>query len=183
MTKKVVDVSGGEYRAQNRAVYRNPIKTTYDDGTSAITMGFRVCECDEHVEGAAAEIAAALNGAYAATIEHISDRMTGTSVYPGKGTMTGLAYVALKLNGEAGEFAEKLGKLVRDTAITFEDRCSSIMPDRRTGMLAELGDVIWYVNEGARALGSTLRDVMMDNVRKVEDRRARNKTHGNGDNR
>ena len=183
MTRQIVSKSGGEFYVQGNDVRRAPVKTKYDDNTEGHTMGYIVCTCNDYVDGAAKEIAAALNAAYSTTIEEISERMTGTSVYPGKGTMTGLAYVGLKLNGEAGEFAEKLGKVVRDTAITFDDRCSSIMPDRRDGMLAELGDVIWYVNEAARALGSTLRDVMMSNVRKVEDRRARNMTNGNGDNR
>jgi len=35
---------------------------------------------------------------------------SGSAIYPGRGTPLGLAYCALKLNGEAGELAEHVGQ-------------------------------------------------------------------------
>lgn len=48
----------GHYYAKERAVFRAPIDSEAGTGT---TMGFCVCECQENVEGAAEEIARALN--------------------------------------------------------------------------------------------------------------------------
>ncbi len=42
----------------------------------------------------------------AGTMDLYQQISTKSAIYPGQGTPLGLAYVALKLNGEAGEFAE-----------------------------------------------------------------------------
>ena len=85
----------------------------------------------------------------------------------------GIEYVGLKLAGEAGEVAEKVGKMIRDG-----------MPDNfPTEIAKELGDVLWYVQEMAGINGYTLADVAEMNITKLESRKARGVLGGNGDNR
>src|ERR1700722_10421646 len=67
------------------------------------------------------------------------------AIYPGRNTIHGIVYCALKLNGEAGEIAEKVGKALRDDH-------STITPERREALLLELGDVMWYVANLANEL-------------------------------
>ena len=84
-----------------------------------------------------------------------------------------IEYVALKLAGEAGEVAEKVGKMIRDG-----------MPDNFPAEIAkELGDVLWYVQEMAGLNGYTLQDIADINVQKLESRKARGVLSGSGDNR
>lgn len=81
-------------------------------------------------------------------------------------------YPALALNGEAGEFAEKVKKAWRDNT-----------PLDRTAAALELGDVLWYVDAAAKDMGFTLEDVAQMNINKIQSRRARGVLHGSGDNR
>lgn len=85
-------------------------------------------------------------------------------------------YPALKLAGEAGEVAEKIGKVIRDEG-------GVITPDRRQDIMEELGDVLWYVSNLAGDLGLDLEDVAQVNLKKLESRAKRNKLHGSGDRR
>ncbi len=77
----------------------------------------------------------------------------------------------LGLVGEAGEFAEKVKKYVRDG--TYD----------RTLWLKELGDVVFYAAALANYLDSDLQEVMDMNVAKLNDRKARDVLQGSGDNR
>lgn len=83
---------------------------------------------------------------------------------------------AFGLSGEAGEFAEKLKKILRDKdgQATEQDRIE---------MAKELGDVLWYVNALSLRLGLSLEEVAQMNLDKVLSRQARGVTHGSGDNR
>ena len=85
-------------------------------------------------------------------------------------------YPALKLNGEAGEVAEKIGKIIRDKKglISVEDEQE---------IMKELGDVLWYIAALADDLGHSLFHVANLNQKKLLDRKNRNKLHGSGDNR
>ncbi len=87
-----------------------------------------------------------------------------------------LAYCALKLNGEAGEVAEKVGKLYRDEK-------GRMSVDRAMAIAAELGDVLWYLQELAGLLDIDLEEVAMANLEKLEDRATRGVICGDGDNR
>lgn len=49
------------YYVQGRCVMARSVETDNGDGTSSMTMGFKVCTAAEFVDGAAEEIAAALN--------------------------------------------------------------------------------------------------------------------------
>lgn len=82
--------------------------------------------------------------------------------------MPPIAYYALKLNGEAGEIAERVGKLYRDNDGVMTSEIAH-------EILLELGDVLWYVTRLARILGFSLARVAVENVLKLMRRRDRGK--------
>lgn len=95
-----------------------------------------------------------------------------TAIYPKE---EGLNYTVLGLVGEAGEVAEKLKKRMRDgddKSGNFED-----------AVMAELGDVLWYLANCASELGVTLESVALSNLTKLESRMARGVLGGSGDER
>lgn len=85
-------------------------------------------------------------------------------------------YPALKLAGEAGEVAEKVGKSLRGD-FSLDD------PAVKEDLIKELGDVLWYVNALANDLGSSLEEVADKNITKLESRKERGVLRGSGDNR
>ena len=93
--------------------------------------------------------------------------------YPnvGSGSDEALSYCALGLCGEAGEYAEKIKKKLRDG--TFEKELA----------VKELGDVLWYVTRSAAELGYTLEQVANINYNKLRDRQQRDVLGGSGDTR
>lgn len=105
-----------------------------------------------------------------------------TAIYPGRGELLGLAYAALGAANEAGEVAGKVKKLIRDAGGTLDE-------DRALAILAEIGDVLWYLAETASNVALmadidiTLDDVAENNVQKLLDRKSRNVIQGDGDNR
>lgn len=105
---------------------------------------------------------------------------THTAIYPGQGTALGLVYVALKMNGEAGEFAEHVGKAMRDDGLMEHG-----VPDtaRHLALVKEIGDVLWYLSAACNELGITLTEAAETNLLKLYDRKQRNTLQGSGDNR
>lgn len=91
-----------------------------------------------------------------------------------------LFYPALKLNGEAGEVAEKVGKLWRDRGI---EKIADIPQEDNAEIVKELGDVLWYISSMAKLLGVSLSDVAKANITKLESRKQRGVLSGSGDNR
>lgn len=91
-----------------------------------------------------------------------------TAIYP---KSQGLTYTALGLASEAGEYAGKIKKEIRDGSI--DDKVAA----------AELGDVLWYVAAAADALGYDLSEIANGVIAKLADRQARNVLKGSGDNR
>lgn len=119
---------------------------------------------------------------------------TKSAIYPGQGTPLGLAYVALKLNGEAGEFAEHVGKAMRDDNLVSVEYASwgdvpftaldrSLAPERRILIIKEIGDVLWYLSAACNELGISLSEAATINLEKLGDRTERNALRGSGDNR
>jgi NTP pyrophosphatase (non-canonical NTP hydrolase) len=87
-----------------------------------------------------------------------------------------VVYAALGLTGEAGEFADKVKKILRDEK-------GDISKEARIELVKELGDTLWYVVKAAKDLGVNLSDVAMCNLEKLESRRERGVISGSGDNR
>lgn len=110
-----------------------------------------------------------------------------SAVYPGTGGPGGLMYLALKLNGEAGEYAEHLGKAMRDDGYGVAGDESGdyldLTDDRRLKLKKELGDQLWYIQQSAKELGFTLSEIMIENLEKLCDRGERDVLSGSGDER
>jgi NTP pyrophosphatase (non-canonical NTP hydrolase) len=96
---------------------------------------------------------------------------------------SGLAIATLGLCGEAGEVAEKVKKHLRgDEAHNPTEHPDILL--RNTEVVKELGDVLFYVTWLANYHGSTIEEVMAQNILKLTDRQRRNGTlRGDGDNR
>jgi len=78
----------------------------------------------------------------------------------------------LGLVGEAGEVAEKIKKLIRDSS-RFQNE----------EIMKELGDVVFYATALANIYGKGLQEVIELNIAKLDDRQRRGKLKGSGDNR
>lgn len=113
------------------------------------------------------------------TFEEYENKAGETAVYPGSDSPLGLMYVALKMNGEAGEFAEHVGKALRDDGLGDK----GLTPERRQLLIKEVGDVLWYLSAAAYELDIDLATVAQINLDKLADRANRGKLSGSGDNR
>lgn len=87
-----------------------------------------------------------------------------------------LVCTVLGLNGEAGEVAEKIKKIIRDKE-------SVITEDDKKEIQKELGDVLWYLAVLADTLGIPLEEVASLNLEKLKSRYQRGVVQGSGDNR
>lgn len=107
------------------------------------------------------------------TLSDYENNINAFAIYPeaGQGTPMALAYCALGLGGEAGEYSEKVKKLIRDGVL---DKPLAVK---------ELGDVLWYLTRSANELGYSLLDVAQINVIKLHDRQNRGVLQGSGDER
>ena len=104
-----------------------------------------------------------------------------TAVYPNKdtGDIREFMYLALGLNGEAGEVAEKIKKAYRD-GLGLESFTKETLGEM---VLKELGDVLWYAARLADVFGYSLIDVIDANIEKLSARKENQTLHGSGDNR
>lgn len=96
-----------------------------------------------------------------------------TAIYPDAGTGGAgeLTYLALGLNGEAGEVAEHIKKYLRDNKINLDE------------IAYELSDCVWYIARLADAIGYTLESILEINQSKLTKRQKENKLSGWGSNR
>jgi NTP pyrophosphatase (non-canonical NTP hydrolase) len=111
------------------------------------------------------------------TLDEYQQGALATAAYP---EAVRVLYPALKLAGEAGEVAEKLGKLMRDEGLRPGKPLSNA---QRDALGKELGDVLWYVAVLAHDLGLGLDEVAATNLAKLADRQRRGVIGGSGDDR
>lgn len=91
-----------------------------------------------------------------------------TAIYP---VARGLEYTALGLAGEAGEYANKIKKVIRDGTYDSD------------ALAGELGDVLWYLAMAAKEIGVPLAVIAQRNLQKLLTRQAAGKLGGSGDDR
>lgn len=107
------------------------------------------------------------------TLEEYQKQALVTATYPKEHN---ILYPALGLNGEAGEVAEKVKKVLRDNNGDFSiEKCHAIAK--------ELGDCMWYISAMAHDIGYTLEEIGEMNINKLRSRQQRNMIHGDGDDR
>ena len=88
------------------------------------------------------------------------------------------------MSGEAGEVADKIKKVIRDTVLLTDDYGAIVLShDKRIELAKEIGDVLWYCATLAYDLGLKLDDVAQMNINKLKSRQERGKLSGSGDNR
>jgi len=109
-------------------------------------------------------------------LDDYQKKAIATAIYPKDKRLMGLMYCSLKLNGEAGEVAEKVGKLMRDDNFKLSQ-------EKREAILYELGDVLWYLANLANELEISLSTVAVMNLEKLKKRKATNNLKGSGDKR
>lgn len=83
-----------------------------------------------------------------------------------------LLFLTVGLNGETGEFSEKLKKATREE-------------DRYLGDAArkEVGDICWYLAAICEVMDWNLGEILAENLEKLEDRQERGVVHDEGDER
>lgn len=101
------------------------------------------------------------------------DAIKKFAIYPGAGTgnLNALSYTALGLAEEAGEYAGKVSKLIRDNV--FETQLAA----------KELGDVLWQLTRSATELNLKLEDIAQMNIDKLTKRLKDGTIQGSGDTR
>ena len=114
------------------------------------------------------------------TLNNYQSIATKCAIYPGQGTPLGLAYCALKLNGEAGELAEHVGKAMRDDDLM---RAEMLTLERKALIVKEVGDVLWYLSAICNELGIIFSEAAETNLEKLQSRGERGKLQGSGDDR
>lgn len=103
--------------------------------------------------------------------EYYQEKAAETAVYPFE---KGVEYTALGLAGEAGEYANKVKKIMRGDYTVGE---------RRQELSEELGGVLWYLAMCATEIGVPLEDIAERNLEILADRKDRGVIKGDGDDR
>lgn len=116
------------------------------------------------------------------TLNEYQGAALATAVYPENYK---IVYPALGMNGEAGEVAEKVKKVIRDYSAGTDENGAIVLPNSsiRVELAKEIGDVLWYCATLANDLGFTLEEIGEMNIEKLQSRKERGKLGGSGDNR
>jgi NTP pyrophosphatase (non-canonical NTP hydrolase) len=126
---------------------------------------------------------------------------TATYILKGKN----MVYPAIKLAGEAGELADKIGKYWRNNSVTLVDAYKKkhvLVPInseaekvivancmdswyltnlQREACALELGDILWYICALAKELGYDINKIAQMNIEKLKDRAERDVINSEGD--
>jgi len=125
--------------------------------------------------------------ASAYTFDNYQEDTGTTAIYPGAGTCSDRAvnYTILGLIGEAGEIANKWKKYFRDAPDLASHPAEywEFYANIRKAILDEIGDVFYYASRAVEELGASSGEVAASNIRKLQDRKQRDKLHGSGDDR
>ncbi len=87
-----------------------------------------------------------------------------------------LLHWVLGINGESGEIAEKVKKIIRD-------KDSRISEADKQELAKEIGDVLWHLAVLANQLGFSFDEIAQQNLDKLQSRKKRGVLQGSGDNR
>lgn len=115
------------------------------------------------------------------TFDEYQDTAQGFARIPEAFPLQRLFYACTKLSGEAGEFNEKIGKILR--ASHSPEDAYDLLLKSEDALRKELGDVLWYVSFLAGFLGANLSDIAQGNLDKLAGRAERGTLHGDGDER
>ena len=96
-------------------------------------------------------------------LNEYQEKAMSTAAYPSEYE---IVYCTLGINGEAGEIAEKIKKIIRDKNGEYSEE------DKRLIAL-EIGDVMWYCANLANNIGYSFSEVAQMNVDKLESRKRR----------
>lgn len=129
---------------------------------------------------------------YDETFQSYSRVVLALAAYPGRGRNA--VYPAMKLAGEAGEVADKIGKHWRNYNTSQLKEAvpppvhigmdgASMTDDQREAVALELGDCLWYIAAIAVELGFSLEQIALMNKAKLAGRAQRGTILGEGDNR
>lgn len=105
------------------------------------------------------------------TLALFQSKVRGFSIYPQQGKIGGLVYATLGLTGEAGEVANQVKKVLRDDN-------EAVTPERRDKIIDELGDVQFYLAAVCNELGIDIREVLVNNINKLDKRRENGQING-----
>lgn len=108
------------------------------------------------------------------TFNDYQNKARETALYPDVGS--NFIYPTLGLVGEAGEIAEKVKKVIRDSGGVVTDETRHLIKK-------ELGDVLWYLAQLSSEFGFTIDEVAKLNIKKLAARKEKGTLHGSGDNR
>lgn len=99
-----------------------------------------------------------------------------TTVIASDSEFRDLLHWVLGINGEAGEIAEKIKKIIRD-------KNGEVSEADKAELAKEVGDVLWYLAVFAHHLGVPFEQIAQQNLDKLQSRKARGVLGGSGDNR
>jgi NTP pyrophosphatase (non-canonical NTP hydrolase) len=99
-----------------------------------------------------------------------------TTVISSDNEFRDLLHWVLGINGEAGEIAEKIKKIIRD-------KNGEVSEQDKADLAKEVGDVLWYLAVFAHHLGVPFETIAQQNLDKLQSRKARGVLGGSGDDR
>lgn len=102
-------------------------------------------------------------------LNNYQDMAEKTAIYPRENWME---YLSTGLAGEVGELCSKVAKSYR------KDK-----PVNKEELMAELGDILWFISEFARNINYKMSDVAKYNLEKLQSRKERGVIQGDGDKR